>query len=135
MRISTGILFNMKINLRFIFNVLISLIDDIIIFTLIVWVMSLLGIKVYWWIIVILALILGTWGFIGYRTMVKNPALGFENMVGKTGLAIEPLKRKGTVRPGHEIWQATSLDDIEQGTEVIVVGQIGLKLTVAKKIS
>lgn len=112
---------------------LMSLIDDIVIIVLAIWVMSLFGFKVPWLVIGILALVLGAWIFIGYRALAKNPTLGFENMVGKTGLAVEPIKRKGTVRIGHELWQAAALDNIEQGIEIMVVKQSGLKLTVVKK--
>jgi membrane-bound ClpP family serine protease len=64
--------------------------------------------------------------------LTKNPALGFENMVGKTGLVVGPIQRKGTVRIGHELWQATARENIEKGAEIMVVSQIGLKLTVVK---
>ncbi len=122
----------MKINLRLILTTLISLVDDLIIVILVIWIISLFGIKVPWWLIGILAVVLGTWSLIGYRALVKNPNLGFENMVGKTGLVVEPIKRKGTVRIGHELWQATANENIDQGTEITVISQVGLKLTVVK---
>ncbi len=123
----------MKINLRYIFTVLISLVDDIIIIVLAVWIMSLFGIKTPWWIIGVAARVLVAWSFIGYWALAKNPSLGFENMVGKTGLAIESIKRNGTVRIGHELWQATAMENIEQGAEIRVVSQSGLKLTVVEQ--
>ena len=85
-----------------------------IIIALVILGMPLLGIKVPWWLIASLVLVLGAWGFMGYRATAKNPALGFENMVGKTGLAVEPLKRKGTMRIGHELWQATAIEDMSK---------------------
>lgn len=123
----------MKFNLMSIIKILISLIDDVIIVVLVIWIMSLFGVQAPWWFIGILVTVLGVWSWFGYRALIKNPAQGFENMVGKTGLAIGPLKRKGTIRIGHELWQATAMENIEAGAEVTVVGQIGLNLTVAKK--
>lgn len=125
----------MKINLRSIVTISISLIDDLIIILVVIWVMSLFGIKAPWWFIAALVVALGGWSLLGYRALTKNPAQGFENMVGKTGLAMGPLKRNGTVRIGHELWQASAIENIEAGAEVFVVSQSGLKLTVSKNKS
>ena len=121
-----------RANLMLLFTAIASIVDDVLIIILSIWVMSILGIGTPWWFIVILVLLLLTWSFIGYRALSKNPTLGFENMVGKSGLAVESLKTLGTVRIGHELWQARSDETIKQGVQVKVIAQSGLKLTVVK---
>jgi membrane-bound ClpP family serine protease len=59
--------------------------------------------------------------------------MGFENVVGKSGLAIEQLKPKGTIRIGHELWQARSEKTIKKGSQVSVTSQSGLNLIVVEK--
>jgi membrane protein implicated in regulation of membrane protease activity len=123
----------MRINLRIILTVLMSLIDDIVIIVLAIYLMRIFGIRVPWWVIFLLVLVLLSWSSLGYWGLVKNPNLGFENMVGKTGLAVGPIRKDGTVRIGHELWYAVAREKIEQGSEIIVVGQSGLKLIVIRK--
>lgn len=120
----------MKINLRLLFTAIVSIFDDVLIIILLVWVMSLLGIRTPWWVICILALILLIWGFVGYRALSRNPTLGFENVVGRSGVVVEQLTPKGTVRIGHELWQARSTKNIERNSQIRVISQSGLNLIV-----
>ena len=86
------------------------------------------------WLIITLALIFSLITYVLYRALKKNPLLGFENMVGKSGVAISAITHKGTIKIGRELWAAkTDQNDIEKGEEVTVIGQTGLKLTVIKK--
>jgi hypothetical protein len=85
----------MRINLRLLFSALISLVDDIAIIALVIRGLPLFGIRIPWWLTGIPALVLVAWSSVGYWAVVKNPQMGFENMVGKAGLAVEPIKRKG----------------------------------------
>ena len=112
---------------------ILSIIDDTIVIVVLVWVLSLLGIKTPWWLIGLLALVLLSWSLLVYRATLKNPTGGFENMVGQSGMAVENIHNKGTVRIGNELWQANSDELIEKGDKVEVTGQSGLKLTVVKK--
>lgn len=122
-----------KVNLRLLLAVIASIADDILVIFLVIVVMHFLGIATPWWLIGVLIMILLTWSFIGYRALTKNPTLGFENVVGRQGLAVGRLKPKGTVRIGHELWQAQSDEPIEPGTEIEVVRQSGLNLTVVRR--
>jgi membrane-bound ClpP family serine protease len=55
-------------------------------------------------------------------------------MIGKSGMTVNRLARKGTVKIGWELWAAeVGGDNIEAGEEVTVIDQTGLKLTVIKK--
>lgn len=122
-----------KLNLSIILRVIASLLDDALIIVIIIWVMSLLGFKAPLWFIILLAAIFLSLGVVSYLALMKNPTLGFENMIGRSGLTVETINKRGTVRIGHQLWHAESHESIEKGLEVIVVSQSGLKLSVVKR--
>ena len=123
-----------KINFRLLGVILLSLADEAIILAVIIIVLSQIGIYLPLWVVIISVLIFLAITFLIYRSLQKTPQLGFENMVGLSGLAIENIGRKGTVRINGELWSAKAKDeDIKIGTQVLVVEQTGLKLTVIKK--
>ena len=127
---------SMRINIKLILTIIISLVDEAIIILVLFFVLSQFGIQMPIWLIITLALIFSVISFVIFRTLRKNPLLGFENMIGKSGMTISPLARKGTVKIGRELWHAeTDGMNIEVGEEVTVVEQSGLKLTVIKKSS
>ena len=121
-----------KINLRIIITILLSLADDAIIFVIVLIVLPRLGIAVPIWAIALLAVFFFANILVGYYGLRKNPQQGFENMIGKSGVTVEPIGRKGTIRINRELWFAmtTGKDKIEAGTEITVIGQSGLKLIV-----
>jgi membrane-bound ClpP family serine protease len=122
-----------KINLRLIGAIILSLADEVIILAVVIIVLSKLGIDFPLWAIILVSLPFLFVTLIIYRSLRKNPQLGFENMVGLTGVAVETIWRKGTIRIKGELWSASARGEkIEAGEEVIVVEQIGLKLTVIK---
>jgi membrane-bound ClpP family serine protease len=112
-----------------------SVIDDAFFIAVLIWVLSRLGIRIHWWEIGLLVFILLTWSVISYLALRKNPTMGFENVTGKIGLAVEEIKGKGTVRIGRELWQARSRETIQAGAQVKVVSQSGLNLTVVSQKS
>jgi membrane-bound ClpP family serine protease len=121
-----------KVNLRIIITILLSLVDDAIIFAIVLIVLPRLGITVPIWAIALVAVFFFANILISYYGLRKNPQQGFENMIGKSGVAVEPIGRKGTVRINGELWFAmtTGEDKIETGTEITVIDQSGLKLIV-----
>lgn len=123
-----------RINSRLILTITISLIDDAIIILIIFLMLSLFGIEMPLWLIITLVLVLSPLTFVIYRTLSKKPLLGFESMIGKSGMTVSPIARKGTIKIGNELWQSeTDHEYIEVGVEVIVTGQTGLKLNICKK--
>ena len=87
------------------------------------------------WLIITLVLALSALTYVVYCALSKKPLLGFESMIGKSGLTVSPITRKGTIRIGNELWSSeTNYEYIEAGVEVIVTGQTGLKLNIRKKI-
>jgi len=120
-----------KIDFRLMLYAIIGLADEAIIIVVLFLVLSWLGIDMPLWLIILLSLILLVLTFIVYRTFKKEPLIGFENMVGKTGIAVSPLTPKGTVRIGNELWSAEiDSEKAIDGSEIVVVGQSGLKLKV-----
>ena len=86
------------------------------------------------WIIITLVLIFSIITYVVYRALKKNPLLGFENMIGKSGIAINKITRDGTIKIGMELWAAKAdRDNIEKGEEVTIIGQTGPKLRFIKK--
>jgi membrane-bound ClpP family serine protease len=123
-----------RINIKLILIIILSLADEAVILTIILLVLWQLGIEMPVWFIITLTLLFSAITLIVYRALRKNPQLGFENMVGQSGLAVSPIARKGTVKIRGELWHAvTNSKNIEAGAEIIVVEQTGLKLTVIKK--
>ena len=123
-----------RINIRLLLTIIISLVDEAIIIFVLFFVLSRFGIEMPIWLIITLVLIFSVITYVVYRALKKSPLLGFDNMIGKSGIAINKIARKGTIKIGGELWAAkTDRDNIEKGEEVTVIGQAGLKLTVIKK--
>ena len=111
----------------------VSLLDDAIILTVVILILSRF-VHLPVWLIVLIALLFVGWAFMSCFAIRKSPQLGFENMVGATGVTLDSLSPKGTIRIDHERWAARARGDhIGAGVAVLVVGQSGLLLTVVKK--
>jgi membrane-bound ClpP family serine protease len=67
----------------------------------------------------------------GSRALKKSPVAGLGTMIGSRGKVVKPLQPEGLIKIGSEFWYAKSVDTgIENGSEVIVVGQDGKTLIV-----
>lgn len=123
-----------KLNFRLLIASVVSLLDDAIILTLAIIIFSRFGIRTPVWLIILIAVLFIGWTFVSYLAMRRNPPLGFENMIGATGLTLDSLSPRGTVRISHEQWAAKARGgNIGVGVAVVVVGQTGLLLTVVRK--
>lgn len=120
-----------KPNFKLIGVILLSLVDELFIFIVAFIVLKLLGVHIPPWAIILAVAFVGCITYAVYIFLRKQPQLGFDNMVGLSGAATEPIGRKGTVKIKGELWFAAAKGQkIETGTEVIVIEQTGLKLTV-----
>ncbi len=123
-----------RINIRLLFTIIISLVPEAIILLVLLFVLPRFGIEIPLWLILTLVLIFSIITYVLYRTLKKAPLLGFDNMIGKSGMTVNQIACRGTVKIGRELWAAeVDGDDIEAGEEVTVIGQTGLKLKVIKK--
>jgi membrane-bound ClpP family serine protease len=67
------------------------------------------------------------------RTLRKQAQVGLPSMVGTKGRVASPLNPEGLVKIRGELWGAiTDEGNIEAGTEVMVVRENGLKLSVRR---
>jgi membrane-bound ClpP family serine protease len=120
-----------RINPRLIIAVITSLLDEVLLFVAVLWVLPRLGISVPIWLIIPLAVFFLASGALTFVVVRKRPNLGFENQIGVKGIAVTRIGKKGTMRIGHENWAArTEGPEIEQGKQVRVVGQAALILFV-----
>ena len=122
-----------KLSPRTLVAIIASLIDEIVLVVMVVWVLPDLGIAVPIWLVILLAimfLITGAWTLVVVR---KRPNLGFENQLGVKAEAVTRIGKKGLIRIGRENWAArTEETEIEPGTQVVVVGQNALILSVVR---
>ena len=87
----------------------------------------LVGIMVAWAIFSVVNFVIVT------RVLRKQTVIGLPTMTGSKGKVASPLAPEGLVRIKSELWSATSVEgDIDEGEEVSVVGEDGLKLLVRK---
>ncbi|MBW2560622.1 MAG: nodulation protein NfeD [Deltaproteobacteria bacterium] len=75
--------------------------------------------------------------FIGVVTLALKaqrgkPSTGVEGMIGREGTAVTAVHIDGKVLIKGEYWNASSMEPIEEGTDVRVTGVKGLKLDVEK---
>ena len=122
-----------KLNPRILVAIIASLIDEIVLVVMVVWVLPRLGVAVPVWLVILLAimfLVAGAWTLVVVR---KRPNLGFENQLGVKAEAVTRIGKKGLVRIGRENWAARTEEiEIEPGTQVVVVGQNALILSVVR---
>jgi len=125
-------------NTRLIIAIVTSLIDEVIIIAIVLWVLPRYNIHLPLWGLVLLII-----GFviyavvtymIGSRIMKKKPLPGFTNMIGFEGYVTTSLEPEGFVSIKGELWKARAESGtLVSGTSIIVVSQKGLELVVRRK--
>lgn len=127
----------MRPNLKTLVAVLVSLIDDLLIAIVLLWLLPRLRVKIPLPLFITILAVWMTYAVLtfrfGRRIFSREPLKGLSSMIGTEGYAVNPLSPEGMVKIRGELWRATSMDDdIEIGSRVCVVGQEGLKLIVKK---
>jgi len=89
-------------------------------------------------IVIVIALLLGTFVFITHKVIIpsfhKKKVTGSEGMIGLEGEVIEPLNPVGVIHIGGEYWKAKSVgENIAVGEEVEILGLNRLTLEVKRK--
>ena len=115
--------------------ILVLLLDEVAALVLVLLVLSFLGITIPLLVTIVIALLLGAFGFIIQRAVIptlhKKKITGSEGMIGLNATVIEPLTPVGVVRVSAELWKAKSVDEyIGADEEVEIVGINGLILIV-----
>jgi membrane-bound ClpP family serine protease len=125
-------------NARLIIAIVSSLIDEVIIIAVVLWILPRFDIHIPLWGLVLLIIgfviyAVGTF-VIGSRILRKKPLSGFTNMTGIEGYVTTPLAPEGFVKIKGELWKAMAENGtIMAGTNIIVISQKGLELIVRRK--
>jgi len=122
---------------RLILAILSSLLEEAALVAFVLWGLPQLGVEMPLAGLIALMAVLGGYNVISYRigsrALEMKPVSGLPDMVGTKGKAVSRPAPRGLVRIKGELWEATSSDgSIDVGNEIIVVGQDGLRLVVAK---
>jgi len=119
--------------------VLVLLLDEVAALVLVLVVLWFFKIRISFEIVIVIALLLGTFVFITHKVIIpsfhKRRVTGSEGMVGLVGEVIEPLAPVGVVRVEGELWKAKAVgeDDIVAGENVEILGLKRLTLEVKRK--
>jgi len=114
------------------------LLDEVAALVLVLLVLWFFKIRISFEIVIVIALLLGTFVFITHKVIIpsfhKRRVTGSEGMVGLVGEVIEPLAPVGIVRVEGELWKAKSVDeDIAAGEDVEILRLQRLTLEVKRK--
>lgn len=121
--------------LRLIIAIVSTILEEVLIAFLFLWVLGQMEVYIPP-VALIVVLILWTIAAVvmyraGSKALDRRPASGLGTMVGSRGVVVRPLTPQGMIRIGAELWLAQSpTGEINEGEEVIVTAQQGLKLTV-----
>lgn len=118
--------------------ILLLLLDEAIVFILVLLVLQLFGVKLSLPLVIVIALLGGGIVFVSYKVILpalrRKNVTGMEGMVGLEGRVIEPLTPVGIIKVGNESWKARSLTgEIGYGERVEILGSNGLTLQVRLK--
>jgi membrane-bound ClpP family serine protease len=125
-------------NTRLIIAIVTSLIDEVIIIAVVLWVLPRFDIHVPLWALVLLIIgfviyAVGSY-VIGARILNKKPLAGLTNMVDIEGSVTTSLAPRGFVKIKGELWKARAESGtLIPGTNIIVISQKGLELVVRRK--
>ena len=125
---------------RMILAVISTALEEITIWIIWRWVLPDFGLNlpvVFLVSIMIAWLVFSVWLFLfTTRVLRKQVQAGLPSMIGTRGKVTHKLNPEGTVKIRGELWSAVAEEgEMEAGTEIIVVGQTSLKLTVRRESS
>ena len=125
-------------SIRLVLAIFSTLLEEAALAAIVVWGLPRLGIQIPVAVLIALMVAWVAYAVISYRmgsrALGKKPIIGLPNMVGSKGKVVSLLAPEGLVRIKSELWIATSSGSrIDNGEEVTVVGQDGLKLVVRKR--
>ncbi len=114
------------------------LLDEVAALVLVLLVLWFFKIRISFEIVIVIALLLGTFVFITHKVIIpsfhKRRVTGSEGMVGLVGEVIEPLTPVGVVRVEGELWKAKAVgEDIAAGEDVEIQRLQKLTLEVKRK--
>jgi membrane-bound ClpP family serine protease len=123
---------------RLIVAIVTTILEEAALAALVLWGLPRLGINLNIGVLIALMAALAAFAvttyLMGSRALKKKPVVGLTDMVGARGRVVSALAPEGTVRIKGELWEARAEGrKINAGTDIIVVGQEGLKLIVRRQ--
>lgn len=120
---------------RLILAILSTTLEEVALAVIVLWGLPQLGIRIP---LAGLIAMMVVWGAvsvtiyrIGSRALRRKPVDLLPNMISVKGKVVSPLDPEGLIRIKGELWVAKSADGrIDNGEDVTVIGQEGLKLNV-----
>ena len=130
----------MKARAFFWYTLISTIVKEVVLIAVVLWVLPDHGIYIPAWGLVVLVLAVAAYSYITYRlvkpSLVKEPIVTPKAIIGTEGKAITPLAPVGYIRVQGELWQASSTTcKLEAGNDVVVIGMEGLRLLVIPKES
>lgn len=121
--------------LKLLIALMTTLLDEIIIFAILIWVLPMFGIIIPLSVLIVIGIgwtVLSILLFLYTRKpFLQKPYAGLTDMTGLTGTVIKDLTPEGLVKINNEIWKARALNDhVYKGEKVIVENREGLILMV-----
>ena len=117
-------------------KVLVLLLDEAAVLVLIFVVLHFLDVQIHLPTTIFLVLAIGVFVFIIHIKVIssfhRKQVTGREGMIGLQGEVVEPLTPTGTIIVKGERWKAKSVDNVEIGENVEIVGIEGLTLRVVQ---
>ena len=117
-------------------KVLVLLLDEVAVLVLIFWALYYFDVQIPLSITIPLVLVIGVFVFIIHVKVIPSfhwkQVTSREGMIGLKGEVVEPLTPTGTIIVKGERWNAKSVDNVEIGENVEVVGIEGLTLRVVQ---
>ena len=123
---------------RLIVAIVTTMLEEAALAAIILWGLPRLGINLNLGVLIALMAALAAFAvttyLMGSRALKRKPVVGLTDMVGARGRVVSALVPEGTVRIKGELWEARAGGrKIKAGTDVVVVGQEGLKLIVRRE--
>jgi membrane-bound ClpP family serine protease len=123
-------------NGRLIVSIISTIAEEAAILIIGVWLLPKAGIHLHILVIPGIMLIWLWWSVFTYRkgtlALINTPVKGFVSMKGMKGTVVKTLQPDGLIKIRGELWKGHSISGrIETGTDVIVIGQEGLRLLVS----
>ena len=117
------------------FLVAVALLDDLVVVGLIFLALWAFDVKLAWWAIAVIGLLLGSFVFIIHHALVpslgRRTVTGAEGMIGQAAVVADTLNPYGTVMVNGELWRARCLDGaiaIGEDVEIISVERLSLEV-------
>lgn len=118
-----------------IFSLIISLLEELALAAVALWLLPRFGINIPLWGLILLMVALGAYDYITYRfgkkTLGKKPIVSPDVMIGSKCKATTLLAPEGYIRVAGELWRASSSSTVKPGENVVIVGIKGMTLLVS----